>query len=103
MRSEVPKAEGVVEERAGNERPALVVDRFFPERLADTLGQATVNLAVDDHRVDHVAAVVDRHVADEVDVYGAAEVGVHRAAEVDVHGAVDVDEPEGVHGTRSTR
>src|SRR5262249_26824902 len=34
---------------------AVVVDGALPERLADTLRDAAVNHAVDDHRVDHVA------------------------------------------------
>ena len=42
----------------------------LPERLADALGDAAVELAVDDHRVDLLADVVDRDVADEVDLAG---------------------------------
>ena len=49
----------VVEQRAGDSCPLLVVDRFFPERLADALHDAAVHLAFDDDRVDLRAAIVD--------------------------------------------
>ena len=56
--------------RAGQQVAVLVVDRLLAERLRDALRDAAVHLAVDDHRVDHVADVVDRDVAGEVDGAG---------------------------------
>ena len=38
----------IVHERAGQQLTVFVVDRFFDHRLADSLGQAAVNLAFDD-------------------------------------------------------
>ena len=46
--------------------PLVVVDDLLPERLADALRQAAVDLAVDQHRADDVAAVVDRDVAQQL-------------------------------------
>ena len=60
----------VVEHRARLELAVVAVDRALPERLADALGDAAVELAVDDHRVDLLADVVDRDIADEVDLAG---------------------------------
>ena len=57
----------VVEHRARQQLAVVAVDRALPQRLADALGDAAVELAVDDHRVDLLADVVDRDVAHEVD------------------------------------
>ena len=48
----------------------LVVDAVLQERLADALGQASVDLAFDDHRVHHVAEIVHGDEADDVDDTG---------------------------------
>ena len=57
---------GVVHERAGDELPAAsVVDRVLHHRLAEALRDRAVGLALDDHRVERVAAIVDRRVGDE--------------------------------------
>ena len=50
----------VVHVGAGQELAVLVVDAAFEQRLADALGDAAMHLALDDHRVDDVAEVVDR-------------------------------------------
>ena len=50
--------------------PPCVVDGVLHQRLAEALGERAVHLALDDHRVEHVAAVVDRRVGDEIDVAG---------------------------------
>ena len=60
----------VVEHRAREELPLVAVDRALPERLSDALGDAAVQLAVHDHRVDLLADVVDRDVAHELDAAG---------------------------------
>ena len=60
----------VVHHRAGQQLAVVAVDRALPERLADALGDAAVELAVHDQRVDLVADVVDRDVAHEVDLAG---------------------------------
>ena len=56
----------VVEHRPGQQLTGIVVDRLFPERLADALHDAAVHLPLDDHRVDLRAAIVDRHVSLEL-------------------------------------
>ena len=45
------------------ELAVLVVDAVLPERLGDPLRDPAVHLAVDDHRVDDLADVVDGDVA----------------------------------------
>ena len=62
----------VVDERAGQDLPVVVVDRLLVQRLRDRLRDAAVHLALDDHRVDDVAAVVDRGVALDRDLAGLA-------------------------------
>ena len=53
--------------------PLLVVDRAFQQRLADALRDAAMHLALDDHRIDDGAEVVDRGPADDL---GLAGVGI---------------------------
>ena len=54
----------VIHQRAGQKLAGVaVVDAFLPQRLADALRDAAVALAVDQHRVDRPAAIVDRRVA----------------------------------------
>ena len=55
----------VVGERRVPEVAVVVVDRLLPQRLGDALHDAAVHLALDDQRVDLVAAVVDGDVVDE--------------------------------------
>ena len=43
-----------------HELAVLVVDGAFHQRLADALGDAAMHLALDDHRVDQLAEIVDR-------------------------------------------
>src|SRR5207248_9420750 len=50
---------GVVAEGAGDELALVVVDDLFAEGLGGALGDAAVALAVEQHRVDDGAAVVD--------------------------------------------
>ena len=50
----------VVHVAGGDQLAFLVVDRAFQQRLADALGDAAVHLALDDHRIDERAEVVDR-------------------------------------------
>ena len=54
-------------QRSGEQLPVVVVDRSFPQRLPDALDDAAVHLALDNHRIDLRAAVVDRDVALEID------------------------------------
>jgi hypothetical protein len=65
--------DGVVEQTGGQELAVFVADDALVERLADALGQAAGDLAVDDQRVDDGAAVVDGDQALEADV-AAVEV-----------------------------
>ena len=63
----------VVHERARQQLAAGVIQGVFQQRLADALGDAALNLALDDHRVDHAADVVD---GGEVDHLHDAGFGV---------------------------
>jgi hypothetical protein len=49
----------VVQELPGQDLAAAIVEAQLAQRLAQALGDAAVNLSVDDHRVDHGADVVD--------------------------------------------
>src|SRR6185436_2179216 len=60
----------VVHHRARQQLPVLVVGGALPERLADALDDAAVDLALDDHGIDHAAAVVDGDVPLELDLAG---------------------------------
>ena len=54
----------------GDELAAAVVGAALEQRLADPLGDAAVDLALDDHRVDDGADVVDGPEADDLDAAG---------------------------------
>src|SRR5439155_1307374 len=56
--------------RARQQLAVVAVDGPLPERLTDALGNAAVELAVDDHRVDLLADVVHRDVALELGLAG---------------------------------
>jgi hypothetical protein len=47
-----------------------VIDQVLDQRLAGTLSDPAKDLALDQHRIDHRANVVDSHVADECDKAG---------------------------------
>ncbi len=53
----------VVEKTRGEELAVRVVDQLLVQGAADALGHAAGHLALDDHRVDQLPAVVDHHVA----------------------------------------
>ena len=61
---------GVVHERTGDELPAVVVNDLLHQRLAEALRHRAMELALDDHVVEHIAAIVDRGVGDDVHVAG---------------------------------
>src|SRR5947209_7324231 len=69
---------GVVHERAGEEGAALVVDGLLPERLRDALDDASLHHAVDNHRVDDAAQIVDSDVADDLGLPGLLRDLDHR-------------------------
>ena len=50
----------IVHEARRQELAVVVVMRAFEQRLTHALGDAAVNLALDDHRIDQLAEVVDR-------------------------------------------
>ncbi len=50
--------QGIVHQRAGEELPRVVVDQRLAQRAAEALGDAAVELAFHDHRVDGPPAVV---------------------------------------------
>src|SRR5262249_34454122 len=60
----------IVHERAADELAAAVVGARLERRLADALGDAAVDLALDDHRIDDGADVVDAPEPDDLDAAG---------------------------------
>src|SRR5690606_33505208 len=48
----------VIKQFAGDQLTVFIIDRIFPERLPDSLSDAAMKLAFDDHRVDHVPDIV---------------------------------------------
>ncbi len=48
----------IVHEAAARKLAAAVIDNMFHQRLAQTLGDAAMNLAVDQHVVDRLADIV---------------------------------------------
>ena len=74
-----------VHEGGVEQLPGLVVGHPLVERTADALRDAAVDLALDDHRVDQVAAVVDDGVLQDGDLGGVGvgldDDGVHAAGE----------------------
>src|SRR5205085_1651299 len=81
----------VVHERAGEQLAVLVIDHFLPEGLGHALSHATMHLAIDNHGVDHIAAVIHGDVPVEGDF---ACFGVYVYLR-DVH-AIGVGEVHGV-------
>src|ERR1051326_8712115 len=63
---------GVVHVGAGDELALVVVDGVLEQRLADALRHAAVHLALDDHRIDHGAEIVDRGPARDRHLAGIA-------------------------------
>ena len=61
---------GVIHERAAEQLGGAVVNRFLHQRLAEALNHATVKLAVDDHRIEDDAEIVDDGIFRERDVTG---------------------------------
>ena len=50
----------IVHEASGKQLPAFVPDRLLEQRRPDPLGQSTLDLTDNHHRVDHSATVVHR-------------------------------------------
>src|SRR6476619_362272 len=80
--------EEIVHERPGEVVAVLVVGDRLVQRRREAHREPAVKLPVDDHRVDDVAAVVDRDEAADVDLAGAlvdvddADVAAEREGEV---------------------
>src|SRR5437764_4455869 len=53
----------IVHERARDELPLLVIDHFFIESLSECLDYAALHLPINEHRVDDLAAIVNRDIA----------------------------------------
>ena len=51
----------VIHQRAGEHLAVFAEEHLFAQRFAEALRHAAVNLALDDHRVDDYAAVIDQH------------------------------------------
>src|SRR6266545_6372238 len=51
---------GVIHQRAGHHLTVFAIEHFLPQRFAEALRDAAVNLSFDDHRIDDNAAVVDQ-------------------------------------------
>jgi hypothetical protein len=58
----------VAQERSRKWLALAVVQGSLEKRLAETLGDAAVNLPLDDHRIDGLPAVVDGDVSQDVDI-----------------------------------
>src|SRR5256885_6686827 len=74
LRQTVSFRKSVVHQRAGEELAVVVVDQFFPHGLAQTLSNTSVNLSIDQHGIDYVAAIVHGDVLVNLDFTG---FGVH--------------------------
>ena len=64
--------QGVVEKGGRDELAGAIVEGLLPERLPEAVGNAAVDLARDDHRVDLIAAVVDRDITNHLEFSGLA-------------------------------
>ena len=62
----------IVHECAGFDLPVVAVEHLLAQGFAETLGDAAVNLSLDDHRVDDHAAVVDHDEFFQVKLAGVA-------------------------------
>ena len=91
----------VVAERGGERLADLVVGDFLVERGADALRDAALHLAVDDHRIDHGAAVFrdrvvenfdDAGVGLDGDDHGMGAIGEHAAGFRGLVGAGGVEQ-----------
>ena len=67
IRSKASFAPGnrVVHELASEQLAAVVVNSMLVDSLSKTLSDSSVNLAGDQKRIDHVAAIVDRDIAQD--------------------------------------
>ncbi len=65
----------IIGERRRQRLSGAVERHFLVERGADALRQAAIDLAVDDHRIDQHAAVLDDDIVEQLDV---AEIGIDR-------------------------
>src|SRR4029077_8307310 len=71
LRELVHRRNEVIDHRAGLQLTGVfVVDDLFVQGLRDALRDAAVDLTLDDHRIDDVAAVVDGDVPLPVDRAG---------------------------------
>ena len=68
----------VIHERSRHQLAVLVVNHFFDHRLADTLGEATVNLTFDDERIDAIPGIVYREHFEKCRFAGLAVNFEHR-------------------------
>src|SRR5436190_8699136 len=64
---------GVIHERPADGLPTAVIGASLEKRLPDSLSEPTVDLGLDDHRIDDGADIVHRPKGDD---FGAASVGV---------------------------
>ena len=93
----------------------LVVGDFLVERGADALRDAALHLAVDDHRIDHRAAVLRHDIVEDLDdagvgldrdddgvgAVGKHAAGLRRLVGARWHRAADPCRPAGAPGGRS--
>ena len=62
----------VVDERAGQQLPVILVGELLQQRPPDALHQSSDDLALDEHRVDRAADVIGDPVAVDLDAAGLA-------------------------------
>src|SRR6266850_456683 len=60
----------IVGKRAGEYVAAVVIDHLFVECIGDALGDAAMDLSLDDHRVDQTARIFDDHELFDHDLAG---------------------------------
>ena len=62
----------IFREGAGDEVAGTIVHQFLVQRRAEPVGEAAVNLPLDDHRIEHRAHIVDRNVFHDLHPAGRA-------------------------------
>ena len=87
-RNDVGRGEQVVRQGHRQGLPGIVVAHPFVERRADAMHDAAMDLALDQHRIDHAAAIVDDEVAPEPHLSGlAVDLGLDHMGPVGIgHG-----------------
>jgi hypothetical protein len=68
--------DGIIREAGRQKLTSGIVDYLFVKGRPDALGDCAVNLAVDDYRIDHAAAILGDNVAIELHLVVGRHLGV---------------------------